>query len=96
MSVIFDNNFPIVVIRISIFRQQSLISDGSGPRPGWSQARPFLEGPSLVLKEGSKPGTHPTHQLNEDFNIQNVQAKRSINLWLGMYANAEKHIFEIL
>ena len=37
-----------------------------------------------------------THQPNEDFNIRNVQAKRSFNLWLGMYANAEKHIFEIL
>ena len=37
-----------------------------------------------------------THQPNEDFNIRNEQAKRSINLWLGMYVNAEKHIFEIL
>ena len=40
--------------------------------------------------------TWNTHQPNEDFNIRNEQAKRSINLWLGMYVNAEKHIFEIL
>ena len=35
-----------------------IISDGSGPRPdpGPTRARPFLEGPSPVLKEGPKPG----------------------------------------
>ena len=35
-----------------------ILSDGSGPRPdpGPTRARPFLEGPSPVLKEGPKPG----------------------------------------
>ena len=35
------------------------VSDGSGPspNPGPTQARPFLEGLSPVLKEGPKPGS---------------------------------------